>query len=178
MKLIDYGHDGVTPIVSQNLAKQIVVVNWRKLDRRFQQPRFQLFRPTGGTGCILSTGGGKVFGRHVFDGEDNEFRRDDFLGIATEELVALAMADTTPTTPIDLSLREYMLRARDGSESRGKTIEEARRRLSYLTNTPVREAWELHPDSYINPFGLIVYPEGAQPTQVKIKKGKEWTAAY
>lgn len=178
MKLIDYGHDGVTPIVSHNLMGKFVVVNWRKLDRRFQQPRFQIFKPTGGTGCITSMQGGKVFGRHVFDGGDGEFKRDDFLGLASEALIRAAMADTTPTVPIDLSLREYMIRARDGSEERGKTIEEARRRLSYITSSKVTEAWELHPDSYINPFGLIVYPEGAPPTQVKIKKGKEWTAAY
>jgi hypothetical protein len=178
MRLIDYGHDGLTPIVSQNLKGQFVVVNWRRLDRRFQQPRFQIFKPTGGTGCLTFMDGGKVFGRHVFDGEDGEFRRTDFLGLASEELIKLAMADITPTTPIDLSLREYMLRARDGSEERGKSIEDARRRLSYITNSAVVEAWELHPDSYINPFGLIVYPEGAPPTQVKVKKGKEWTAAY
>lgn len=178
MKLIDYGSNGLTPIASSNITNKIVVVNWRKLDRRFQQPRFQIFKPTGGSGCVTSMAGGKVFGRHVFDGEDGEFRRDDFLGIATPDLIAWAMTDNTPTKPTDMTLREYMLRARDGSEERGKTIEEARRRLSYITNSKVTEAWELHPASYINPFGLIVYPEGAPPTQVKIKKGKEWTAAY
>lgn len=178
MNLIDYNHEGLVHIVSQDLKGKFVVVNWRRLDRRFQQPRFQIFKPTGGTGCLTFMGGGKVFGRHVFDGEDGEFRRADFLGIATEALVAQAMADTTPTKQIDLTLREYMLRARDGSEERGKTIEDARRRLSYITNSAVMEAWELHPDSYINPFGLIVYPDGAPPTQVKVKKGKEWTAAY
>jgi hypothetical protein len=177
MNLIDYGHEGLRPL-ADNIKGKFVVLNWRKLDRRFQQPRFQIFKPTGGSGCLTYMFGGKVFGRHVFDGEDGEYKRDDIIGVATDELITQAMADVTPTKSINLSLREYLLRAKDGSVERGKTVEDARRRLSYITNATVMEAWELHPDSYINPFGLIVYPEGATPTQVKIKKGKEWTAAY
>lgn len=174
--LIDYGHEGLRPL-TDNLKGETVVVNWRKLDRRFQSPRFQLFRPTGGTGCSTWMFGGKIFGRHVVDGEDGEYKRDDIIGIATHDLIREALFEPTPVGEINLELREYMLRAKDGSTERGKTVEEARRRLSYITNARVMECWELHPNSFINPFGYIVYPQGAPPTLMKLKKGKEWTAA-
>lgn len=42
----------------------------------------QLFYATGGFGCAPNSRGDKVFGITLHDGEEDVFRRDDFMGIA------------------------------------------------------------------------------------------------
>lgn len=177
MNLIDKGHKGLTPLVG-DLTDKVVVLDWRKLNRRYQLPRFQLIKAKGGFGCREDSLGSKVYGYCIADSSDVAARRHNLLGIATMELINEAMADSTAVTQIDLTLREYMLVAKDGSSERGNTIEEARQRLLRITNSAVVGAYELHPEAYLNEFGFISYPEGAPPVQVQIRKGKVWTAKH
>lgn len=175
MSLIDAGHEGLMPLVG-DLTDKVVVLDWRKLNRRYQLPRFQLVKAKGGFGCKEGSLGNKVYGYCIADSSDVACRRQQLIGIATIELINEAMADTRAVGQIDLALREYMLVAKDGSSERGQTIEEARQRLKRITNSVVVGAYELHPESYITEFGFIQYPQGAPPTEVRINKGKVWTA--
>lgn len=177
MNLINPGHEGLTPLVG-DITNKVVVLDWHKLNRRYQMPRFQLIKAKGGFGCREAVLGSKVFGICVADGEDVTTRREHLIGIATDDLIVQAMADSSPVKPIDLSLREYMVVAKDGTSARGHSIEEARHNLKLHTNANVSGAYEVHPESYINDLGFISYPEGAPPAEVRIRKGKIWTAAH
>lgn len=176
MQLIESTDERLRPLVG-NVKGQVLVLDWRRLKRRFQMPRFQLIKATGGFGCEEGSTG-KVFGTSVCDGEDGVYRRNNFIGMATPSLIRAAMADTTPVQGIDLGLREYLLVARDGSTERGTTIEQARHRLRLISGAAITGAYEVHPESYMTDFGFISYPEGAPPAEVKIKRGKVWTASH
>lgn len=176
MKLIESGDEGVLPLVG-NLIRKVLVLDWRQLRRRFQIPRFQLIRANGGFGCQEDSSG-KIFGQSIADGEDGTYRRSQFIGIAEDQLIHMAMADATPVKAIDTNLREYLLIARNGHHERGSTIEQARQRLGLITGSPVLAAYEVHPEAYVNEMGFIVSPEGAPALEVKITKGKVWTASH
>lgn len=176
MHLIESADERLRPLVG-DLKGQVLVLDWRLLGRRFQMPRFQLIKATGGFGCQDGSPG-KIFGVSICDGEQETYRRSNFIGIATDELITASMADTTPVQGIDLSLREYLLIARDGSAERGNTIEQARQRLRRISNAAITGAYEVHPESHLNDFGFISYPDGAPPSEVKIKRGKVWTASH
>lgn len=174
MKLIDHNTEGLLPLQG-DLTDQIIVMRWELLNRRYQIPRFQLVKARGGFGCKEGSSG-KIFGLCIADSVSTSARRADFIGIATAELVTQAMADASSVANLDLSLREYLLVARDGSYERGDTIEQARQRLKLITNAAVIHAYQVHPESSMNELGFINYPDGAPPAEVKIKKGKTWTA--
>lgn len=176
MNLIDETAQGLLPLQG-DLTGQVLVLKWHLLQRRFQLPRFQLIKAKGGFGCQEGSPG-KVYGICIADSANVWGRRDDFIGIATTDLVNQAMADPSAVASIDLSLREYMLVARDGSSERGATIEEARQRLSLITSSSVTTAYQVHPESRINEFGFITHPEGAPPIEVRIRKGTTWTAQH
>lgn len=176
MHLITCTDERLRPLVG-DLKGQVLVLDWAYLKRRYQMPRFQLIQATGGFGCSEESPG-KIFGRSICDGEEGTYRRNQFIGIATEELIMAGMADTTPVQNIDLNLREYLLIARDGSTERGHTIEQARQRLGRITSAAITGAYEVHPESYVNDLGYISYPDGAPPVEVKIRKGKVWTASH
>ena len=176
MKLITPQDKGVTPLVS-DITGQVVVLAHTKLKRRYQLPRFQLIKATGGFGCKEGSLGSAVFGRFIADGEDASYRRSDFIGIADADLIAQALADTTPVKEIDLELRHYLLISKDGNMEAGHTADQAMKRLRRLTRSAVSVAYLLHPESFVNDLGYISYPSGATPVEVKIKKeGKEWIA--
>ena len=107
MQLIESTDGRLRPLVG-NVKGQVLVLDWRRLKRRFQMPRFQLIKATGGFGCEDGSPG-KIFGASVCDGEDGAYRRNHFIGLATNPLIEAAMADTTPVQGLDLSLREYLL---------------------------------------------------------------------
>lgn len=176
MNLIDHTTQGLLPLQG-DLTNQILVIRWELLHRRYQLPRFQLIKAKGGFGCREDSSG-KIFGVCIADASSIAGRRADFIGIATTDLINRAMADTTPVPNIDLSLREYMLVARDGSTERGDSIEQARQRLKLITSAAIIHAYQVHPESRMTEFGFISYPDGAPPTEVKIRKGNTWTAQH
>lgn len=71
---------------------------------------------------------------------------------------------------------EYLLVCKDGSRSRGANLEEATQRIKRMTSSPVMMSFLVHPETTINSFGYIVYPDGYPPEEITYKKGKEWTA--
>lgn len=176
MNLITSGHEGLRPLVG-DLTKQCLVLRHTKLNRRYQTPRFQIFQATGGFGCKESSLGTHVFGIHLADGESATWHRKDFIGIASQELVNLAMEDDIPTIPINESQRIYFVVAKDGTIETGDTIEEARQRLKRITWSAIRVAYCAHPESRIA-NGVMTYPPGIPPREVTIKKrGGIWIDA-
>ena len=177
MNLIVRGDEGLMPLVG-DLTQQRLVLAHSRLNRRYQMPRFQIFHATGGFGCQANSLGSAVYGIHIADGESARWNRNDFIGIADDELVSKALEDTTPVENIDLDKRTYFLVAKDGSVETGDTPELARRRLGRITNAKVKVAYHAHPESQVNGFGLISYPKGAEPVEVKIKsRGGIWIDA-
>ena len=176
MKLITRGDEGLAPL-SGDITGKVVVIAHTRLNKRYQSPRFQLFKATGGFGCKEGGLGSAVFGQYLADGEDDRRERQELIGIASDELVGRALEDTTPVVELDLTARVYLLIAKDGTYEVGDTVEQTRQRLLRLTDANVTEAWSVHPESKISDIGFITYPQGAPPVAVRIKKGKEWTVA-
>jgi len=177
LNLIASGHQGLRPLVG-DLTHQKLVLRYDKLNRRFQMPRFQIFHATGGFGCKEGSLSDIVYGIHIADGESAQWDRDDFIGIASDELVNRALEDTAPVENIDLNQRVYFLVARDGSVETGDTIEQARRRLGRITSADVALAYHAHPQSVITELGYISWPKGAEPVEVKIRsRGGIWIDA-
>lgn len=177
MQLITAADEGVRPLVG-DLKDKVLVLAHTKLNRRYQMPRFQLFKATGGFGCSEGTIGSAVFGMFLADNEDARWDRRDFIGIATEDLIARALADTTPVKAIDLNERDYLVLSKDQHYARGSTPHEAMTRLRRLTRSALAVAYHAHPETVINDFGYLSYPEGAAPVEVKIKRqGARWIDA-
>jgi hypothetical protein len=178
MKLISPGTPGLSPVVG-NITHKVCVLNSKLLNRRYALPRYQLIRVIGGFGCNQDLGNKKVFGVCIADAESVSIRRSDLIGIASEDLITQSMADTTPIKQIDLSLREYLVIATDGSHERGDTANDAVRRLKQITNARISCAYHLHPETVLNEIGYLSWPEGAPPEQVKLaRRKKEWTASH
>jgi len=175
MDLIGSNSEGLAPL-SGDLKDKVLVIDHTRLGARYQTPRFQLFKARGGFGCADNSLGRAIFGTYLATGEDGRLNRNDFVGIASRALIDAAMADLTPVPDLDLSEREFMLVAKDGCRGRGPTVEVARQRLERQTASPVFAAYRLHPESTVSSTGYISYPDGAPPQEVRIKKGKEWTA--
>lgn len=174
MNLITSGTEGLRPLVG-DLKNQRLVLAHNRLNRRYQMPRFQIFQATGGFGCQENSLGSAVFGIHIADGESARWNRNDFIGIADDDLVIRALEDTTPVENIDLDKRVYFLIAKDGSMETGDTIEQARQRLRRITSAAVRVAYHAHPESVVTNFGFLSWPKGAEPVEVKIKsRGGIW----
>lgn len=177
MNLITHETEGLSPLVG-DLAGKTLVIRANALNRRYQLPRFQLFKATGGFGCKESSLGSKVFGVFVADNEDGQYRRNDFIGIATDQLIRQAMADARAVEPIDLAQRVYLLVSKDQHYAKGDTVEQAMQRLRRMTRSAVVESFRVHPEAIINELGFMTCPAGTEIAEVKIKKqGGVWIDA-
>ena len=66
-------------------AEKLLILKPTTLKDEFRRPFFQYFYAQSGFGCYPDKLGGKVFGRFLADGENGQFRRSDFLGVADPE---------------------------------------------------------------------------------------------
>ena len=177
MQLIKSGDEGLRPLVG-NLKHQRLVLKHTALNRRYQSPRFQIFHATGGFGCQENSYGSTIYGIQIADGESAAFDRNQFVGIASDELVNRALEDTTPVENIDLTKRVYFVVAKDGTVETGDTINQAIIRIQRITSAGVAIAYHAHPESVIRDLGYISWPKGAEPVEVRIKKrGGLWIDA-
>lgn len=177
MELITSRTEGLAPLAG-DLTGQVLVIRHTVLNRRYQMPRFQLFKATGGFGCKESSLGRAVFGMYLADSTDDRRNRGDFIGIATSELIHQAMQDTTPVPSINPHERVYFLFTKDGHCQTGDTVNQAMQRLRLITRSPVTVAYRAHPESSVNDLGYLSYPEGTTAAEVKIKRrGGTWIDA-
>ena len=68
-----------------NYAEKLLILKPEVLKEEFRQPFFQYFYAQSGFGCYPDKLGGKVYGKFLADGENGQFRRSDFLGVADPE---------------------------------------------------------------------------------------------
>ena len=66
-------------------AEKLLILKPTTLKDEFRRPFFQYFYAQSGFGCYPDKLGGKVFGKFLADGENGQFRRSDFLGVADPE---------------------------------------------------------------------------------------------
>lgn len=176
MNLITSKTEGVMPLVADVRGKNLVL-RFNFLDRRFQMPRFQIVHATSGIGAESDQPNEIVIGIHIADNRSAVFRRNQFIGIASEALVVLAMEDTTPVRDLDPNDLVYFVMALDGSTETGDTIQQVMARLERITSAKPRVCYQAHRDCSFNEYGYLHYPEGMPPVEVELKRrGKEWIA--
>lgn len=66
-------------------AEKLLLLKPTTLKDEFRRPFFQYFYAQSGFGCYPDKLGGKVYGKFLADGENGQFRRSDFLGVADPE---------------------------------------------------------------------------------------------
>ena len=177
MDLITLKSEGLRPLTG-DLTNQVLVINHTRLISRYQLPRFQLFKATGGFGCQEHSLGRAVFGYCVASNEDARWNRSDFIGIASDQLIHRAMEDATPVDELDINARIYLVFSKDGTFEKGDTVHSAMTRLRRITESPVLVAYHAHPESQITDDGFLIYPQGTTLTEVKVKKkGELWIDA-
>ena len=69
----------------RNYAEKLLILKPEVFKEDFQKPFFQYFYAQSGFGCYPDKLGGKVYGKFLADGENGQFRRSDFLGVADPE---------------------------------------------------------------------------------------------
>ena len=62
----------------------------KNLAEEYRRPEYQLFRVSGGFGCIPGGIGRACYGRFCIDGERTMWPKGDFLGVANERVERIA----------------------------------------------------------------------------------------
>lgn len=73
--------------VHDDYTEKLLILKPSALSEKYRSSEFQYFFAEAGFGCDPKATGTKVFGRFLSDGEETQFRRGDFLGIADESLL-------------------------------------------------------------------------------------------
>lgn len=71
----------------QDYKNRVLVLEPEMLGGEYKTPDYQLFYATGGFGCSPDAKGRKVMGQFLRDGEETNFRREDFVGVLKEEFL-------------------------------------------------------------------------------------------
>lgn len=67
---------------SMNYKEQLLIMRPESLLADYSKAEYQYFYATGGFGCDPNKLGTKVYGKFLYDGEEDEMRRSSFFGIA------------------------------------------------------------------------------------------------
>lgn len=125
MNVLTAKSQGVLPLPDQ-LTGKTLVLHADRLGKRWQRAKFQLVKAHGGFGCYPDKIGSKVYVEFIADGDESEYRRGDFIGEASAELIAEALADPEGELPLDPNDLCYLAIGR-GTWGKGDTIEEAKK---------------------------------------------------
>ena len=94
----------------QNYAEKLLILKPTALSECFRRPFFQYFYAMSGFGCYPDKLGGKVFGKFLADGEDGQFRRNDFIGAAdTDKLSQWAKKRFEILTAPKMKIRVFQI---------------------------------------------------------------------
>ena len=66
---------------------KVLVLNPSLLKDEYKKPEYQLILAESGFGCSPTASGRKVFGQFLFDGEQCQYTRHDFIGVLRGELL-------------------------------------------------------------------------------------------
>lgn len=172
IKLINVGTPGLEPLEG-DLSDKYVVVAPDRLKERLRFARNQIMLAKGGFGCSPTSLGSKVFGVDL-NGDEDVWRRNDLIGIASAELVERAKLDKSEAKPLDKTLRCYMAIG-PGYFGKGETIAAALRNLGKAMGRrsaprfPSKKVsvYYVHPEAYINDFCQLVSPADVPIKEVK-----------
>ena len=81
------GTDCIQTDEPQNYEGQLLILKSSSLSEAYKKGDFQLFSANCGFGCSPTALGRKVFGMFLIDGEETNFSRNDFYGIADESKI-------------------------------------------------------------------------------------------
>lgn len=91
-------------------AEKLLILKPTALIDEFRKPYFQYFYAQSGFGCYPDKLGGKVYGKFLADGENGQFRRSDFLGVAdTEQLPQWAQKRLEQLTAPKMRIRVFQI---------------------------------------------------------------------
>ena len=167
--MITQDTSGLLPL-PDDYEGHVLVLHPDKLGARWQLPKFQLIECRGGFGCKPDKIGSKVFGTFLADGEDTQYRRGDFIGEASETMIADALADTRQAAPIDPTQRAFLVIGKNLSWGRADTLEAAKKNCR-VNGMPIY-GFHCHPETYLTDFGMLAWPKGCErPVEVWKRKG-------
>lgn len=91
-------------------AGKLLILKPTSLKDFFRRPYFQYFYAMSGFGCYPDKLGGKVFGKFLADGEDAQFHRSAFIGVAdTEQLPQWAQKRLEIITAPKMRIRVFQI---------------------------------------------------------------------
>lgn len=94
----------------RNYAEKLLILKPEVFKEEFQKPYYQYFYAQSGFGCYPEKLGGKVYGKFLADGENGQFRRSDFLGVAdTEQLPQWAQKRLEQLTAPKMRIRVFQI---------------------------------------------------------------------
>lgn len=85
--------DGLFTIDGQDLTGKVIILHDEELGDNFQDPKYQFWIAQGGFGCSPFTIGKAVIAEALIDKEVCRWARDNFIGIASPELIAQYFPD-------------------------------------------------------------------------------------
>jgi hypothetical protein len=142
-----------------DMTGHICVIAASCLGSRWQLPKFQLIRVTGGFGAVRGNLGSKVYGEHLADGEWRQLRSNDFIGVASQEQIDEAMADERGELPIDPANLGYLVIGKGLAFGKSKDLAEAKK-LCRQNGKPML-AYHCHMETQLTDMGSLQWPHGA-----------------
>lgn len=168
MPIITEKHPGLSPVANVDLNGKFVILDSKVLNKRFKAARFQLLEVVGGFGAHPESRGRKITTK-ALDGEivTGVWYRDDFLGLANDELVAECKADTSE--PIQINLKEicyFAINGIKGTSAKKPTIAAALKEVKAKTLVAGIGMFLCHPECQFD--GMIFSsPPGTKTFEVK-----------
>lgn len=154
-----------------NIAGLICVVHPKKMGKRYQHPEFQLFLVLGGFGADAGNLGSKVYGRHLADGEECNFRRNDFIGYVSQAVADEILANKVGPDPFDPEDFCYIA-AGAGGFAKADTLALAQARC-LMEGVEPQVGVHCHRESYVNEMGYLMCPGGAMKHEIVWQAGVE-----
>lgn len=157
--IITHQTEGLLPLPDKFVGR-IVALRASALGKRYQLARFQLWRASGGFGCESGKIGTKVYAECLADGEEGQWRRGDFIGEASVELIKVALADDTPVPQFDPT-DTCLLGIGHGGWVFGDDEQAVRYKIKRNGLKKLIALYRVHRESQVTEFGSILSPKGA-----------------
>lgn len=167
-KMITRETPGLLPL-PDDLTGRTLVLAPDKLGARFQLPKFQIVRATGGFGCKPQSLGTKVYVEFVCDGDEATYTSGAFIGEASPEMIENAKTDDTPEAPVDLNDMSYMAIG-DGRWVKAPTEKEAKAKLKAL-RCKCAAVYYTHSETGFDGM-FLTWPKGAKPAELVWERKK------
>lgn len=149
MKLLDKDNCDTEEM---NYAEKLLILKPSALREEFRNPFFQYFYAMSGFGCYPDKLGGKVFGKFLADGENCQFRRNDFIGAAdTRQLSQWAKKRFEVITAPKMKIRVFQINEQKDEKH-----------LEFRSYDEVMKNGGIKPDIYRQVYGGTVNCSGLE----------------